>query len=366
MNAQTLLPDIRSFIHDLPKAELHVHLEGAIQPHTVLELARRHNRLNSLPTEKLEDLRRWFTFTDFPHFVQIYVTISALLRTPEDFELIAYECGADMARQNIRYRELTVSPMTHVDTQQKLSIDELLAGLEAGRQRALADFGVEMRWIFDIVRELGYRNLQPGQSYDPHAAERTLEYALAGRTRGVIGLGLGGYEVGAPPEPYAHAFAAAKEAGLLSVPHAGETEGPASIWGAVSALGADRIGHGVRAIEDPALLQVLKERQIPLELNPTSNICLHVYRRMAEHPFPHLDRMGLFVTLNSDDPPLFNTSLIQEYEALAQEFGYGNADLARIARNAFCASGAPSSLKERLLAEFDSWVAQFGWSSSTQ
>lgn len=360
MKYDTLSPDLKSFVHAMPKAELHVHLEGAIQPQTVLELARRHDMMGALPAADLAGLRRWFTFTDFPHFVQIYIIISRLLRTAADFELVVYECGADMAQQNIRYRELTVSPTTHIDTQQKLSMAELLAGLEAGRQRARTDFGVEMRWTFDVVRELGFRNLAAGQTYNPQAALHTLEYALAGRAVGVIGFGLGGYEVNAPPEPYAHAFAAAKEAGLLSVPHAGETEGPASIWGAIHALGADRIGHGVRAIEDPALLQVLKERQIPLELNPTSNVCLHVYRRLAEHPFPHLDRMGLCVTVNSDDPPLFNTSLCQEYEVLAAEFGYGKADLARIARNAFLASGAPTSLKERLLAEFDAWCVGNG------
>jgi len=134
--------------------------------------------------------------------------------------------------------------------------------------------------------------------------------------------------------------------------------GPASIWGSVQALGADRIGHGVRAIEDEALLDLLKERQIPLELNPTSNICLHVYPSLAEHPFPQLDRLGLLVTVNSDDPPLFNTSLCQEYAVLANEFGYARADLARVARNAFVASGAPSALKTSLLAEFDSWVSE--------
>ena len=132
--------------------------------------------------------------------------------------------------------------------------------------------------------------------------------------------------------------------------------GPASIWGAVTTLDADRIGHGVRAIEDERLLALLKERQIPLELNPTSNICLHVYSSLAEHPFPKLDRMGLLVTINSDDPPLFNTSLIQEYQVLATEFGYGHADLARVARNAFVTCGAPTPVKQQLLGEFDEWM----------
>ena len=183
-----------------------------------------------------------------------------------------------------------------------MTIEDILSGLEAGRQQAAGEFGVEMRWVFDIPRNMSFSE---DGAYLPAAAEKTLEFALAGRDRGVVGFGLGGYEVSAPPRPFAHAFTEAKEAGLLCVPHAGETEGPDSVWGAVNELQADRLGHGVRAIEDPQLLALLKERQIPLEINPTSNVCLHVYRRLAEHPIAHLDRMGLLVTLNSDDPPLF-------------------------------------------------------------
>jgi adenosine deaminase len=355
MSAQTPAdPATLAFIQALPKAELHIHLEGAIQPPTLLELAQRHPHLQRLPALDVESLQRWFTFRDFSHFVEIYWSISDLLRTPDDFALIVHACGADMARQNIRYRELTFTPFTHTDLQPKgLTIDDLLAGLTAGRQQAQQDFGVEMNWVFDVPRNLSFR---PDGSYDPYPAERTLEYALAGQTQGVVGFGLGGFEVGAPPEPFAHAFTLATAAGLRSVPHAGETMGPASVWGALQALQATRIGHGVRAMEDPHLLAVLKDRQIVLEINPTSNICLHVYRRLAEHPFPHLDRMGLLVTVNSDDPPLFNTDLCQEYALLASEFGYDQANLARIARNAFVTAAAPELVKQRLLAEFDQWL----------
>jgi aminodeoxyfutalosine deaminase len=176
---------------------------------------------------------------------------------------------------------------------------------------------------------------------------------------GVVGFGLGGYEVGTPPEAYAHAFAHAKEAGLLSVPHAGETMGADSVWGSLRQLQADRIGHGVRSIEDPALLTYLIERQIPLEINPTSNQRLHIYPDMADHPFRQLDDMGIFVTVNSDDPPLFNTTLIQEYELLATQFGYDETNLARIARNAIIASAAESDVKQKLLVEFDEWLDNY-------
>ena len=346
---------LRQFIAAMPKAEIHVHLEGSISPTTLLELARRHDRLDVLPSTDPNALHTWYEFVDFPRFMRIYLTISDLLRTPDDFALIVERHGEAMAAQNIRYSELTFTPFTHTDYQDKgLTIDNLLEGLEAGREAARQAYGVEMRWVFDIARNMSF---DAGGRYDPHPAERTLEYALRGREFGVIGLGLGGFEVGAPPEPFAHAFADAKTAGLFSVPHAGETVGPSSVWGAIDALQADRIGHGVRAIEDPALLVALRDRQIPLEMNPTSNVCLHVYNRAAVHPFPHLDRMGLKVTVNSDDPPLFNTTLNDEFNLLAAEFGYGAAGLARIARNAFEVCAAPDTLKSTLLAEFDAWAA---------
>jgi len=348
---------ISQFIQNMPKAEIHIHLEGAIQPATLLKLAERHRRLDTLPGQDVEALQQWFTFTDFPHFIQIYGIIQGLLRTSKDFELITYECGADMAAQNIRYREVTFTPFTHVHFQDKgISIEEILAGLEAGRQRAKRDFDVEMRWVFDIPRNLGF---DENDNYTPKAANFTLEYALMGQEQGVVGFGLGGNEH-RPPEPFAHAFTAAKEHGLMSVPHAGELVGSASIWGAINTLKADRIGHGVRAIEDPKLVEFLVERQIPLEINPTSNECLHVYPNFADHPFRKLDEMGVLVTVNSDDPPLFNTTLCREYERLATEFGYDEANLARIARNAFMVAGVEPDVKAKLLAEFDAWMDKQG------
>jgi adenosine deaminase len=352
-------PALSAWIGAMPKAEIHIHLEGSIQPETLLVLAQRHGRVSSLPTADLEGLRQWFTFQDFPHFLRVYMLISDLLRTPEDFALIVEACGSDMAAQNIRYRELTFTPFTHTDYQRKgLTIDDLLAGLDAGRAAARAQHGVEMRWVFDVPRNVSFGPAGGSKigAYNPYPAERTLAYALQGQAHGVVGYGLGGYEVGAPPAPFVHAFATAKSAGLLCVPHAGETLGAASVADAIFLLGADRIGHGVRAIEDPKLLTILRDRQIPLEINPTSNIRLHIYRRMAEHPLPHLDRMGLKVTVNSDDPPLFNTTLCAEYQALASEFGYDKGAIARLARNAFEVSGAPPELKGKLIAEFDAYV----------
>ena len=348
---------LTQFIHEMPKAEIHIHLEGAIQPETVLELARRHDLLHRLPGEDVAALRRWFVFTDFPHFIEVYVALQDMIRTAEDFALIVHENGRDMARQNIRYREITVTPYTHVDYQDKgLTIDALLQGLEKGRRQAQEDFAVEIRWVFDCPRNLSFPD-RDGVAYDPYPAERTLEFAMAGREIGVVGFGLGGSEVNAPPEPFAHAFDKARAAGLLSVPHGGETMGPQSVWGCLETLHADRIGHGVRAIEDSRLLDTLVERQIPLEINPSSNQQLHIYPDLAAHPFRKLDEQGIFVTVNSDDPPLFNTSLVQEYELLARDFGYDQAGLIRIGRNAIVAAGVEQEVKDRLLLEYDAWAA---------
>jgi aminodeoxyfutalosine deaminase len=354
------------FIQAMPKAELHVHLEGTVKPETVLKLAQRNHLLHLLPSPNVEELRRWFTFVDFPHFIQTMLTLQRLLCTTEDFATIVYECGLDMHEQNIVYREVTLTPYTHVVYQdKKLTTNDILAGLEQGRQRAKKDFGVEIRWVFDINRALAFNGVGE-HTYNPEPAEVTLEFALAGREYGVIGFGLGGSEVNAPPHPFAKAFMEAKRHGLLSVPHAGETEGPESVRGAVFNLQADRIGHGVRATEDPDLVEILRERQIPLEICITSNLCLKIYKRLEEHPVTFFDRSGVVVTLNSDDPPLFNTTLSREYEILVNKFRYTPGDISRIARNAFKASGAPPELKNLLIAKFDQWGSEesgnFEWS----
>ena len=348
MDNKTLL----QFIRQLPKAELHIHLEGAITPDTVLELARRNNCLDTLPACDEEGLQKWLMFSDFWHFIAVYLAVSNLLRTPDDFALITYQLGADMAAQNILYREVTLTPYTHIDFQDKgLSIHDLLTGLEQGRQAACKDFGVEMRWIFDIPRDMSF--MDGDGRYNPLPAEKTLEYALLGRKYGVVGLGLGGSEVNAPALPFAHAFEDARREGLWRVPHAGESMGPASVWEAIDHLYAQRIGHGVRSIQDPQLVKTLAERGIVLEINPTSNIRLHIYEDYAMHPFRQLDKAGVLVTINSDDPALFNTTLTQEYGVLAKHFGYKKPDLIRIARNAFQYAAVEEPVKTRLLERFD-------------
>jgi adenosine deaminase len=303
---------LESYLRAAPKVELHVHLEGAIQPATLLELARR-NRVD-LPADTVEGLRRWFVYRDFNHFVEIFVKATRCLCTAEDYELIAYEFGAEMARQNVRYAEVTFSPSTHVWLGRPWEM--VFRGITRGRERAEADFSVRIRWIFDIVRSVSDAStLMPKADY-------TTGVAIDGMQDGVVALGLGGMEDGAPPEPFAPQFARARAAGLHSVPHAGEHAGPASIWGAIRSLGAERIAHGVRAIEDPALVAHLAAHRIPLEVCPTSNVCLGVCPAIAAHPLRRLRQAGVIVTINSDDPPLFNTTLHDEVALLASAFDF--------------------------------------------
>jgi len=333
----------------MPKAELHLHLDGTLTPSTLLRLAERHDALALLPEQALAT---WFVFADLNHFFHVKRTIKQLLRTADDFALVVHAAAAALNAQQVRYAEVTVTPYSFIDAQTYgLTIDDLLAGLERGRQQARRDFGIELRWVFDIPRN---RAFAQGGDYVAGVAERTLAYALLGREYGVIGLGLGGSEVNAPPEAFAHVFAEAKRHGLHSLPHAGESAGAASVWGAITALGADRIGHGVRSVEDESLLRLLAERQIPLEVNMSSNIALGIYQR--DHPVRRLDAAGVQVTINTDDPQLVGTTLTREYELLITRFGFSNAAVLRLARSAFQAACAEPDLKTRLLAEFDQWV----------
>jgi aminodeoxyfutalosine deaminase len=314
---------IESYLRAAPKAELHVHLEGSILPATVLELARR-NRV-PLPADTVEGLRRWFAYRDFTHFVDIFVTITTCLRTAEDYELIAHEFGAEMARQNVRYAEVTFSPSTHAWL--GVPYETWFGGLTRGRERAETEFGVQIRWVFDIVRQVSDGDTLLAK------ADYCTGAAIDGIRDGVVALGLGGNEVGGPPEPFAPHFQRARAAGLHSAPHAGELAGPASVWGALRALGAERIGHGVRSIEDPALVAHLVEQGISLEVCPTSNLRLAVYPDRERHPLRRLHDAGVLLSVNSDDPPLFNTTLNDEVMTLAADFGFDLAAIDEILLN---------------------------------
>lgn len=345
---------LETYLRAAPKAELHVHLEGAILPATLLALAERNGV--ELPATTEPELRRWFTFRDFPHFAEVYFTITRCLRGVEDYERIVHDFGAEMARQNIRYAEVTFSPSTHWAF--GVSEQTMMDGLSRGRERARAEFDVEIRWIFDIVRwRLGVDGTEK-------KADFTTELAIACRDQGVVALGLGGIEAGHPPEPFEPWFDRARAGGLRSAPHAGEFGGAESVRGALDRLGAERIGHGVRAIDDPALVAELAERRVPLEVSPTSNVRLGVYPTYAAHPFRRLREAGAIVTVNSDDPPLFNTTLNDEVRLLPTAFGYAVEEIDEIlldaVRNAFLPAGERAALEARFRSEMAALKAEHG------
>lgn len=345
---------IESYLHAVPKVELHVHLEGSIQPETLLTLARRNGV--TLPASTLDEVRDWFTFRNFGHFIEVYVAITRCLKTADDYELIVYEFGAEMARQNVRYAEVTFSPSTHHFL--GVTHDTYFGGLTRGRERARREFGVEIAWIFDIVRGIA----DPARQIE--AADYTTGVAIECKDDGVVALGLGGGEHGSPPEPFAPWFQRTREAGLHSAPHGGEMAGPESVWGAIRALGAERVGHGVRAIEDAALVAYLAEHRIPLEVNPTSNLRLGVYPSLDEHPLRRLYDAGVLVTVNSDDPPLFNTTLNDEVLLLSSHMGFTIPQIDAILLNAVRASFLPEErvreLERAMLTEMTALKAAHG------
>lgn len=329
--------NLYEFAKRMPKGELHVHLEGSILPRTLLFLAKRNNV--KLPYSTVRGLKEFYHFRDFSHFIDTYLKITSCLCTPDDYYLIAYDFGRECARQNIRYAEVTFSISTNT-AKTGLPWQVILNALNKGRVQAQAEFGVRWQWVFDIVRNL------------PDTQGLLTQIAIEARSMGVVAMGLGGSEAEYPAELFIDSFERAHQAGLHSVPHAGEMSGPKSIWTAIEQLHADRIGHGVRCIEDPRLLVTLRERQIPLEICPTSNIALGVYSDYAQHPLRDLWDMGLLVTVNSDDPPMFNTSLNHEYEVLIKHFDFGFHELEEISLNSLRASFLPKAAKAALIEEF--------------
>ena len=329
---------LADFVALMPKAELHVHLEGAIQPKTLLRLSRR-NKI-PLPASTLEDLGSWYRFAGFPHFLEVYLQVSECIRTPEDIELIARDFLKGQAAQNILYSEVTYTAYTHW-LQKGLSFDEQLAALNRARAWGEGVLGTQMRLIIDIPRQV---TASEGRT--------TAEWAISAMGDGVVALGLGGPEADDPPEKFADSFAMAHEAGLPCVPHAGETAGPQSIWGALQTCCPARIGHGVRCLEDPALVADLRARQVPLDVCPTSNVCLGVVPDLKSHPLPQLVAEGLYVTLNSDDPALFGTTLTDEYLKAAEVFGFGRQDLEGLVMNAVRASLLDGEEKAIMIREF--------------
>jgi aminodeoxyfutalosine deaminase len=339
--------DLSSFIAGLPKAELHVHHVGSASPAIVSELAMRHPGI--VPIDR-DELRRFFEFRDFAHFVEVYLAVVGLIRTDADVRYLTYEVARELALvQQVRYAELTCTPYTSVlpdDPDHGIPIEAYTEAIEDARLAAERDFGIVLRWIYDI----------PGESGMP-AADATLSFATNNRVDALVGFGLGGPELGVSRPQFKPHFDAARRVGLHSVPHAGETTGPETVWDAIRLLGAERIGHGTSSVQDPRLLEYLAQKGIPLEVCPSSNIATRAVATLDEHPIRAFRDAGVSISVNSDDPSMFGTSLNQEYEIAARLLDLDTGGVADLARAAVRASFASDDLKIAMLAEIDEYAA---------
>jgi adenosine deaminase/aminodeoxyfutalosine deaminase len=331
-------PNISSFIRELPKAELHLHLEGSIEPRTLLELQQRHGKQGTL-----EEVAELYKYSDFTGFLMAFKSVTEWLRTPDDYELITYRLMEYLKTQNALHAEVFVS--VGVSLWRKQDFPAIFEGLERGRARGEQDFGVSLLWIFDAVRQFG---AEPAQA----VAELAARY----RIRNVVGFGIGGDERQGAPELFRDVYAYAAGQGLHLTAHAGETVGPESIWGALN-LKAERIGHGLTAAQDAELIEELAERQVPIEICVTSNLRTACCANAADHPVKQYFDQGLMITLNTDDPAMFATTLNGEFQLAQDTYGFTNEQLRELARNSFEAAFLPAEKKLHFLNLLDATAA---------
>ena len=328
-----------SFALSIPKAELHLHLEGGISPATVVEMKKRHGETGSI-----EEVHRLYRSEGFVGFLMAFKEITSLLRTAEDYELITYRLMERLKAENVLHAEVYVS--VGVCLWRKQDFASIFEGLERGRQRGERDFGISLLWIFDAVRQFG-----------AEAAMEVFQQAVKYRDHHVVAVGIGGDEQKGPPELFRHAYGYAATNGLRLTAHAGENAGPESVWGALN-LQAERIGHALTAVQDPELVDELATRQIPVEICLTSNIRTGCCASFSEHPIRDYFDRGVMITLNSDDPAMFHTSLTREYELAQENFAFTDEHMRELARNSFEASFLPADKKLEFLDLFDSIAAR--------
>jgi adenosine deaminase/aminodeoxyfutalosine deaminase len=334
--------EIEEFIRRLPKAELHLHLEGTILPATLVELSTRHDAEPML----LADAEALYRFTDFSGFMDAFKAVVLRLRDPEDYELAAWRMIERLAAQGVVHTEvyISVGVIYMGRNHDPQALEPIFAGLERARERGERELGLSLYWIFDAVRH-----------FTVEEAERVFRKAAEMRPShpSIIGIGLGGDERRTGSEPFRALYAEAALAGLRLTNHAGETTGPEAIWEALG-IGSERIGHALSAVNDPALLEELRVRGTPLELNPTSNVRTGVCPSFAVHPLRRTFDAGLLVTLNSDDPAFFGSDVANEYLLAHTEQGFTRAELRRLAANSIRASFLPESVKATWLSQIDS------------
>jgi aminodeoxyfutalosine deaminase len=337
----------KSFIQRVPKVELHLHLEGAVRPETLRELARRGGlgRGEARDRQAVEDWIRQrtamgFRYQDFRDFIEAFKSVAQLLETPEDYALATTRLVEWLAEQNVRYAEVTLAAGVILWKQQPF--EAVFEAVAAAAAEAGARTGARVRWIFDAIRQFGAG----------HARE-VMELAAQNRQRGVVAFGIGGDEARGTAELFPDVYRAARDAGLHTTAHAGETCGPESVRQAVELLGAERIGHGLAAARDPEVMALVRERGVPLEVCLTSNVATGVLRDVREHPLARFLAEAVTVTLNSDDPAMFGTSLTRELQLATENFSLDRAQLVGLLANAARAAFLAAEEKQALVQEIE-------------
>ena len=324
-----------AFIRALPKAELHLHLEGSIGSDELAELITLHG---GGPIDR-ERLARLYKHENFVAFLEAFRRVTHWLRTPEDYELITYRLMQKLAKENVLHAEVYVSVGVVIYFER--DFDAIFEGLERGRRRGERDFGVSLYWIFDAVRHFGVE-----------AAEKVFNKAIELRDRNVVAIGIGGDEARGPAEWFRDLYARARDNGLRLTAHAGESVGPESIRAAVEVLGAERIGHGLTAVQDRELMSQLAKSQLPVEICLISNLRTQCCAAAKQHPLKTYCEAGMMVMLNTDDPAMFETSLCHEYQVAQNTFRFTDEQLRELAMNSFRASFLPEDKKRQFLSRF--------------
>ena len=334
--------DATEWLRGLPKAELHLHLEGTVTPATLVELSKRHDE----KPLTLKQAEAAYVYADFLEFLQCFKVVTQRMQTPEDYELVTYEMMRALAAQGVVHAEVYVS-FGIIYYWKKEAVEPYVEAIERARVRGERELGVTVLWIVDAVRHFG---VEEAAKVFRKAAE------LRGKYSAIVGIGIGGDEARGPADQFRELYAEAKAAGLRLTAHAGESVGPESVWAALN-IGAERIGHALAAQHDAELMDVLTEKQVVLELCPTSNVRTGCCRLMEEHPLRNYFDCGLMVTLNSDDPPMFGSDLLGEYVVAHEQFGFTLEQLRELAANAVEGSFLPVEQKLELLRR----VEQYGW-----
>ncbi len=340
LNIIGLSTRLEQFILEIPKVELHLHLEGAIPLPTLLYFIQKRGGNKSI--RNLEDLKKRLVYSNFTQFIKVWLWKNSFITEYEDFEELAYQVLQSLSQQNVKYVEAFYSPRDFTFRNKKLSACGITESLIKGKKRAFDDFGIRSELIVDLVRD-----------YGPRMGMNLMNELTNYLGKGLIGIGLGGSEKLFPAGFFTKVYQEARDRGFRLTAHAGEMAGAKSIWAALDELGTERIGHGLRAYEDPRLIDYLKERQIPLEVCVVSNIMTQVCKSFKEHPVRNYFKDGLMVTINSDDPTMFDTSITNEYLVLIQKFGFSLEEIRKINLNSIEASFMSDKEKDLMKENFN-------------